>query len=316
MLRKLFWLFFCSIQYLYAQKAPDTVRIGCYIINIHDLDFRKEEYVARFWLWTVQKSVIEKASDAIEIPNAKEFHIDNEIHDSLDSRNWYQFKIQATMTQKWNISNFPFDKQTLQILIENPQFDAQSLIFLPDTSGKSFDPNLEVAGWKITNFKVKTRINRYNTTFGDYTAPKNESNYAQFAIVIDIKRDAWGLFFKLFLGMYVAFAISYVSFFIDPSHAEPRFGLPVGGLFAGVGNKYVIDSYLPEGSTLTIVDWLHGLTFIMIFVIIAFSALSLRQDDSGLEKLSNLTDKVLAWLVGGTYVIFNLVFILMALKNV
>ncbi|MDX1905155.1 MAG: hypothetical protein SFU27_13460 [Thermonemataceae bacterium] len=306
----LFLLIFVSNSF--SQKA-DTARIGCYIISLHDLDFVEEQFTARFWLWLVHKNPIEKPSDAIEIPLAKEFKIDNIIADSLDDKGWLSLKIKAVMKQKWELHNFPFDKQKLRIVVENPQLTLENFVFVPDTTGKAYDPELTVDGWRITNFKIYTSKGHYNTAFGDYHIKNAETDYSQFVIDIDIERDAWGLFLKLFLGMYVAFAISYVSFFIDAGHAEPRFGLPVGGLFAAVGNKYVIDSYLPETSTLTIVDTLHGLTFIMIFVIIAFSALSLRQDDSGQEKLSNNTDRVVGITIGLIYLIFNVVSILNAL---
>jgi hypothetical protein len=295
-------------------QSPDTVKVGCYIISLHDLNFIEEQYTARFWLWMLHKQPIEKPSDAIEIPDSKEFKIDNIIADSLDGKGWLQLKIKSVMKQSWELDNFPFDKQKLKIKIENPQFTIKDLVFIPDTLGKSYDPNLEVDGWKIEDFKIYTAKGHYDTAFGDNGQKKPESDYSQFVVDITVRRDAWGLFFKLFLGMYVAFAISFVSFFIDPSHAEPRFGLPVGGLFAAVGNKYVIDSYLPETSDLTIVDTLHGLTFIMIFVIIAFSALSLRQDDDGQEKLSNTTDKTVAWIVGGIFLVVNLVSVIMALE--
>ncbi len=309
-----FIAFICFLPKLLLAQNPDTVKIGCYIISIHDLNFVEEQYTARFWLWMIHKKPIENPADAIELPDAKEYKIDNVIADSLEGKGWLQLKIKAVMKQEWNLSNFPFDSQHLRIRVENPQYDIKNLVFVPDTRGQSYDPNLEVDGWKITDFKISTPKNHYNTAFGDTSLPKPEIDFSQFMVDITIKRDAWGIFFKLFLGMYVAFAISFVSFFLDPSHAEPRFGLPVGGLFAGVGNKYVIDSYLPETSDITIVDTLHGLTFVMIFFIIAFSALSLRQDETGNEKLSNLTDKTVAWSVGIIYGIVNVVSVLLALR--
>jgi len=306
-------IIFLLPQFTFSQ-TPDTVKIGCYIISLHDLNFVEEEYTARFWLWMTHKTPIEKPSDAIELPNAKEYKIDNIIADSLDGKGWLQFKIKSLMKQEWSLENFPFDEQRLRIKVENPQYDINKLVFVPDTLGQSYDPNLEVEGWKVTNFKISAPKSHYNTSFGDTSLPKPEMDFSQFMVEITIKRNAWGIFFKLFLGMYVAFAISFVSFLIDPSHAEPRFGLPVGGLFAGVGNKYVIDSYLPATSDITIVDTLHGLTFVLIFFIIAFSAVSLHQDDSGDEKSSNNTDKIVAWSIGIIYVVFNVVSILMALQ--
>jgi hypothetical protein len=57
-----------------------------------------------------------------------------------------------------------------------------------------------------------------------------------------IRRDAGGLFWKMFTGMYIAFLIAYVCFYIHPDGIDSRFGLSVGSLFAVIGNKYIIDS--------------------------------------------------------------------------
>ena len=297
------------------KQAPDTARVGCYVISLHDLDFPEQQYTARFWLWLI-KDTISNVDKDVEIPNAKEMKVDNMIMEKLGNKGWLQMKLKCIMKQSWNVKHFPFDKQILKIDVENPQFETDDLVFKVDTLGKSYDPALFVEGWKITNFKLSTGVSSYKTGFGDNTLKKQESSYAKFTIAIELQREAWELFFKLFLGMYIAFAISFVSFFVDAEHAEPRFGLPVGGLFSGVGNKYVIDSYLPTSSTLTIVDTLHGLTFVMIFVIIAFSALILQQsEDNKLKNLAESTNKVVAWSIAIIYVLINAVSIALAVWN-
>lgn len=34
-------------------NAPDTVKVGAYVISLHDINFHDKEYTARFWLWFV-----------------------------------------------------------------------------------------------------------------------------------------------------------------------------------------------------------------------------------------------------------------------
>ncbi|MBC8111137.1 MAG: hypothetical protein H7Y04_08780 [Verrucomicrobia bacterium] len=309
---------FCLIlsPQVFAQETnPDTVKIGCYVISLHDFDFPRKEYTARFWLWTLYKNPNINFENAVEIPNAKSIQVDETVSDSLDGKKWVQMKLKCVMKESWNIDNFPFDRQELHILVENSKYDVRSMVFVPDTVGKFYDPELTVEGWKIKSFKIETGVSRYATGFGDNTLKKPVSDYSKFSIAIELERNAWGLFLKLFLGMYVAFAISFVSFFIDPQHVDPRFGLPVGGLFASVGNKYVIDSYLPDTSTLTIVDILHALTFIFIFGIIAFSALSLRQEETGFVAQSKRTDRYVAWAMIGIYALVNAVLISLAILS-
>jgi hypothetical protein len=302
----LFLTCFLSTPKVYAQdKGPDTVRIGCYIISLHNFNFREKEYTARFWLWMLYDSPDIEFHDDVEIPNAKTLNFDAMVDDSTAGNKWIQLKITANMKQTWNVKDYPFDEQELSIIVENSKYDARTVVFVPDTVGQYYDPEFVVEGWHIKEFGVSTGISHYATGFGDASLDKPESDYSKYIIHIKLERNSWGLFFKIFLGMYVAFAISIVSFWVDSEHTESRFALPVGGLFAAVGNKYIIDSYLPESSAFTTVDILHGATFVSIFITIAFAALSLRFGDEGNLKQSKKTDKVVRAVLSISYILFN-----------
>lgn len=215
------------------------------------------------------------------------------------------------MKERWDVKDFPFDKQHLKVQIENTLFDNTNLVFVPDTKGSQFDEKEAIDGWKIVNFRVTAGDNDYETGFGDSSTTSQV--FSTFNIEMDIERDAWGLFMKIFIGMYIAFLIAIISFTPHPSELEPRFGLPVGGLFAAVGNKYIIDSLLPESSSFTLVDTLHALTFLSVLLTLIVSAISLKLVDNGKTEQALLVNKVGARVVVGLYVIVNTVFISLAL---
>lgn len=291
--------------------SPDTVRTGIYIISVHDINFRDKEYTLRFWLWFVYDNADFDFSRQLDIPNAKDIDIQEVITDSLDGKAWTIMKMKCTMKQNWNVHDFPFDEQRLKMHIENTLFDDRSLIFVPDTKGSNYDPQDAIDGWQITDFSVAASKNDYLTGFGDTSS--GGQNFSSFDIGLSLRRSAWGMFFKIFLGMYIAFLIATISFTPHPSEMEPRFGLPVGGLFAAVGNKYIIDSLLPESSAFTLVDTLHALTFIAIFATLLVSAIALKQYDAGKKQQSEETNRRGARLVIFLYVVSNLAFLVLAL---
>jgi hypothetical protein len=230
----------------------------------------------------------------------------------VDNRIWQLLKMKCVMKENWEVTDFPFDKQKLIIHVENSIYDRNSLVFVPDQLGSTYDREMTIDGWYISKFSVTENLREYTTVFGDPSSDMLHSEYASFNIQIEIERDAWGLFMKIFIGMYIAFMISVLSFTTQPAELEPRFGLPVGGLFAAVGNKYIIDSLLPESSSFTLVDSLHAATFLAIFATLLVSAISLHFHDKG--KL-NSARKVSYWgsrTVIVTYVVVNIIFILFA----
>ena len=143
------------------------------------------------------------------------------------------------------------------------------MVFKPDTFGKHYDPRFTLHGWMIDSFHMAVSPKAYETAFGDtQDYPVPHSDYSAFRVRLSIHRDAIGLFWKLFIGMYIAFLIAYVCFYIHADSIDSRFSLSVGALFAVIGNKYIVDASLPETVTFTLVDTLHGITLLFILLII------------------------------------------------
>lgn len=293
-----------------AELPADTVRIGAYIISVHDINFQDKEYTLRFWLWTLFKNPALDFATQIDIPNAKSIDEPQVIIDVIEGTTWQLMKMKCTMKQAWKVQNYPFDKQHLVVHIENNIFDKNRLVFVPDELGSTYDREMTIDGWHISHFEVNVSDTEYITVFGDPTSDLLHSEYSSFNIVMDIERKGWGLFWKLFSGMYIAFLISMVCFFLKPEELEPRFGLPVGGLFAAVGNKYIIDSLLPESNTFTLVDSLHSITFLTIFIILTISAIVLKVHNRGNDTLALRINYVAAWAVALVFVILNLALVI------
>lgn len=302
-----------SCEGLAGSNGPDTVKAGAYVISVHDINFHDKEYTIRFWLWLLYDNPKFNFSKQLDIPNAKSIDPPEVIIDSIDGHAWIMMKMKCTMKESWVVGDFPFDSQHLHVQIENTLFDNGTLVFEPDFAGSQFGKKITIDGWKIKNFAVSSHTNQYETAFGDYRLPKQLSEFATFDIDMDIERDAWGLFMKIFSGMYIAFLIAIISFTPNPWELEPRFGLPVGGLFAAVGNKYIIDSLLPESSQFTLVDTLHTLTFLAIFATLVVSAIALKLHDWGRKESCLKVSAIGSRLVIAIYVIANLVFITLAL---
>ncbi len=62
--------------------------------------------------------------------------------------------------------------------------------------------------------------------------------------------------------------ISLMVFRIKPREPESRLGLAVGGLFAAVGNKYIVEGIVPNTTQNTLIDTIHNVTFGAILIIV------------------------------------------------
>jgi hypothetical protein len=303
------------------KAKPEKVLVGIYVTSIHDIDFKAKEYEIHFWIWFRYKNRHFDFARFLEIPNAKTFTklLDSTYiaHDSV----YMQMKVQCTMKDSWKVSNYPFDRQTLRISFENSQYNADSLVFAEDTVGEHYDSVLAskgrlVNGWNIDSLTVKAGKKEYKTSFGNAVVSQARESYSTFRMRVNISRPVWGLFMKTFLGMYIAFLIAFVCFFIHPDGIDSRFGLSVGSLFAVVGNKYIIDSSLPETTSFTLVDTLHGLTLFVIFIVVAATAWSLKLVKQDKIIKARRFDLIVGIITFSFYVIANLYFIYDAIKTV
>lgn len=295
----------CTINAQPVDKA-DTVKIGIYITSIHDIDFKQKEYTINLWLWLRYKNKDFNFEKYLELPQAKTV---NKLYSTIDSSAdgiYMLMKLQCVMKDSWSIKNFPFDKQRLWFSVENSQYDATSLIFAADTVGKNFDPRFVLRGWQIDSFTLSTGIKAYETSFGDPELETPHMDYSSFRVKVSLHRDATDLFWKMFLGMYAAFLISFICFFIHADNIDSRFGLSVGALFAVIGNKYVVESSMPEATSFTLVDALHGVTLLFIFVVVTISVYSLKLAKANKLKQANRFDLIAGIIFLALYLLINM----------
>jgi len=306
----LFFIFSFGVFNAYSQDTkPDTVSLGIYITSIHDIDFKQKEYTANFWIWLKYKNKEFDFYNNLEVPQAKTVTKSFVTVDSSDGRIYMQMKLQCVMKDSWRIANFPFDRQNLRISFKNSQFDSRYMVFVADTVGQHFDHRFTLRGWSIDSCVISTGLKVYETGFGDEELSKPRTEYSSFRTRLVIRREASGLFWKMFLGMYIAFLISYVCFYIHADGMDSRFGLGVGSLFAVIGNKYIIDSALPESSSFTLVDLLHGITLFFILATIAANAYSLNLIKKDKVAKAYRFDTIASRVVLIVYVFLNIWFI-------
>lgn len=291
----------------YAENgSPDTVLAGIYINSVHNIDFKQKEFAISCWLWLRYKRQEFDFVQNLEIPMAKSVTKSFSTIDTTDGDIYLLMKLDCVMKDSWKVENFPFDRQSLRFSIENSQYDSSELVFKADTLGEHFDAKYSIRGWNVDSLKISNGIKVYKTDFGDRHLTDKKTKYSNFKVKLVISRDASGLFWKMFIGMYIAMLIAYMCFYIHADSIDSRFGLSVGALFAVVGNKYVVESSLPESTSFTLVDSLHGITLLFILLTIAANAVSLALLKKNKLKLANRIDFIMAQVMLLLYIVANL----------
>lgn len=318
----------------FGEDGADAPTFNAEIVRLSDINFPDQQYTINFILYIdypdsttgvpfVDYEHLIKIRNAKKKPQISFFYLGSDtVHHEMN----LALDITAVMDKSWIVAGYPFDNQTVGIDIYLPEFDSSKLLFHTDKSPVLFQDldNFE-SGWTPDTVQV-------GKTISFRPIDKGGKNHSIFSVQIPLNRDHPGfIFWKLFAGMYIAFFVSFVAFFINIHHVEPRFGLPVGGLFATIANKYIIEGLLPLTPKLSLVDWLHDITIFAIFLIIAFSAITLKlydekenEKDISTElkpksfilntgwkhKLAIWIDRINPWLFFSVYIAINIIIVL------
>lgn len=294
----------------FGQTFKDTSQIGVYLKSIYDLSPSDFSFGADFYIWS-------NSTDSaglfrqLEIVNSKQLH-ENSFFQDIENNKFISYEnCKVQLTHNWQLRNYPFDKQELKINIEaqNPR---DFMILTQERNSFQIANNINIPGWTITDYYVKEDLSYYPSDFGYQMMNLTDRSFNKLSFTILIKRQSWGLYFKLFSGLYVAFLVSFLAFFVRPDFVDPRFGLSIGGLFASVANKYVVDANIPATIGFSFVDVAHFLTFITILVTLVISVCSLKLYSVGNIKRSRNLDKKAATILVIVYLLCNTVLVLVA----
>jgi hypothetical protein len=296
--------FFLGFPFL-GNSQVHYVKVGVFINSLYDFNIADNSFKTDFWGWCVYQDSSLKMDENIEFPYTKEHEIGNTLIEIEGGKQWFTFRAVGEVMKSWNTKNYPFDKQTLSIQLGCSQ-EYDEIRFIPDLKNSKIDPELKLKDWKVNLFKVDGIKRVYATTFGSPTLDST-SDYPEFRVRIEIERTkSWFTFIKLVIGLVIAFVISSCVFFIRPTNLDPRFGLCVGGLFTAVGNKYITDSIVPVSSEITLLDKMHVLTFVCIFLMVVLSVISLNlaeSENKDLRWASTRVDRL------GFYIILSVYFL-------
>lgn len=300
------FLLILSICTFQISANPDTVMIGMYLTSLHDLDLSAHSFKYDAYYWCRYTNPEFDFANEFEVMNSNDVALESPYLQNIGNDILFSTKTKATVRQLWKTKDYPFDKQTLVISVESSKHDTTKMLFIADRKNSGYQDSLEnlLPEWHIKETKFTITQSKYSTNFGSENLG-NTSYNSSFNMVIELERkESFLVLFKLITGVLVAFVISCCVFFIKPYNIDPRFGLCVGGLFATIGNKYIIEGMVPSTNEVTMLDDIHNVTLVFIFLIITISVISLHLYEKGTPKTiqySKTLDKSSFYIMSFTY---------------
>ncbi len=324
------WSFEAPNTLAVTVSSPQTCRVGVYVASLRDLDLAEKKFSSDFYLWSVCPTKELQPLKSMKVLNVQDFRRFKAAYDSTLERKdlskwfypqqkvyWSGRKIRATLYQSLNVSNFPFDRHTLTISLEDTTKNSTQFVYTPDFENSGYQSNLDLDGWKITSFKIAEQKIPYTTTFGNPDLVSPQGSSSRLVVSIEIARVKIFSFVKLTIGVYIAFAVAMLSFFYDSDNtslASPRRAIYMGALFATLLNMRVQESVLGRTEDLTLVDQIHIATILYVFGTGIVSVYSRLTSESGKKKQAMWLDRhVFFRLFTFSFIMFNVIAIAYAI---
>jgi hypothetical protein len=267
----LFAFFLFSVFQLNA-APPQQVRTGVYLMNLYSLNMDDHSFYADFYIWFKWKGRIDPTN--VEFVNSIEkwsmdkagFDGDSTPVQLKDGHKYKIIRIEGRFFHSFTLSRFPLDKHVLDIQIENPDYPADSLVYLPDTVGADIRRTLNFVGWENEGCRLVSSIHDYGTNFGN--AQENARKYSNLSYFITLSRPFSYFLLKMLLPLFLVMLVSVGALLLHPSHIDTRSSLPIGGLLTAVFLQQTYSDALPDSGYMVLMDKIYLLGYGLICLIL------------------------------------------------
>ena len=298
----LFILLITSFSALRAQRQHE-VRTGVYLNNLYDLNMSAHSFYADFYIWFKWKGDFDPTN--VEFVNAIEkWSVTSNMFDGdstpvvlKNGSNYRIYRIEGRFFHSFSLNRFPLDEHALDIQIENPDADVDSLIYLPDTSTVAavIRPSLHLVGWEQNGCQLLHKVHDYGTNFGN--PDENARQYNNLTFTVELSRPVRYFFLKMLLPLIIVMFMSLAALTLHPKHIDTRSSLPIGGLLTAVFLQQSYSDALPDSGYMVLMDKIYLLVYnlislVMLHVVVAGNRSSLKEKNKNLEHLFRMEKRL------------------------
>lgn len=213
------------------------------------------------------------------------YYLENE----LDTMHQWVKYVETRKYHNWEMSEYPFDVQKLKFNIHSDVDTSMVRLRESKQFPAAFSENLSLAeGFEVESIEFNERFVKTGFVITNKFGNEVEEIVSVGEFRINIKRDGFSLFIKLFLGAFLSLVLSLSVFYIPKGEFDAKSSISVGAIFAAVGNKYFVDSNTIS-NILTIADIINNsIIFLVILnVLIMIAQRNPNLDWKWLEKDKN-----------------------------
>lgn len=255
--------------------APEKVTVGIYIQNVQHVDLATNSFTADFYVWLRWSNPDIDAPAGIEIMNVfqnwalTKTEVYQEPRKQPDGSLVWLARYQGDFNSPLSVADYPFQKQTLRLVIEDAVDSANRVLSVPDQDPITVNPDITLAGYNFGEPRIAFDTHTYPTSFGDVQSTTDDRTYTRVVVDIPVTSPATSGIFKTILPLLIVLVAAALGVIIPASYVDSKINVPITALIALVAMQFGVSSSLPEVGYLPMIDLIYVLAYAAITAMLA-----------------------------------------------
>ena len=301
-------LLLCLVsQGLYAQSGPAgqesrDVTATAYLIDIDKIDSVNQSFVVNFFvalqwhdpslahpgpdstsvdledIWYPRVQFLNEQSLARTFPMTAEVRPNGEVI--------YRQRVWGSLSQPLKLKSFPYDSQTLEIIMVGTNFGSTALNFIASPES-ALAQHLTIPDWQILGWQFSAT---------EFPLGVKHSILPGLLFSVDVKRETNFFTLKVMIPLALIVAMSMLVFWLDPAIAAPRISVAVTAMLTLIAYRFAIGSMVPALPFLTSLDWFVLASSILVFMCLVTVVYSTSLSSAGKSEKAIAVDRKARWI--------------------
>jgi peptide/nickel transport system substrate-binding protein len=262
----------CLVTGAAHAEPAKRVYAGVYLHDVTKFEQRDGVFDVDLEMWA--KWLGDFDPETLVIANAAE--VEKQVIGKEQDGAWHsaRWRVRGTLRGEFPVQRFPFDKQTLSVVLELPVTQGE---LVPDLAGSGMRERFSVTGWLYEpSFVPRVADETYRSDLGSIALEGQPTAVRRAAFEVQLSRPLLTASTKLFLPLLVILLVAVVALFIHPKELEVRASVGVTALLACFAFHFAVSDTMPNVAYITLADVLflvsYGLTAALLCVsVIAFA---------------------------------------------
>jgi hypothetical protein len=241
-----------------ANPAKQVVHVGIYLLSIGNLNTTTGTYDADFFLnFRCETQGCDPSK--FDVMNAAEV-VTPEDQTSVDSakEGKYFYRWRGSLQTNLDLRDFPFDRHTLTIELEDKNLNNQDLQYVIDDTMSGIDPQVIVAGWRLDSKIVGKVIPHEYAVF--------DGAWDRSIFSLNIDHPLFASFMKSLFAAIVIVLVGMLSFAMHHDSTSERLGLTSSTLVGAILYHLTLTSSIPPVGYLTFADSFMMMNYVFVFL--------------------------------------------------